>query len=99
MFIIYKGLHCPSKQVLCFHMFQAVDEFFSNIESQKIDIKALNQEKVALKKVENVKTDHEKRLRELRSTQVRYEPATSRGEEKRRTFYVFLWRNPKCLYW
>merc|ERR1712142_61461 len=48
---------------------QAVDEFFSKIESQKIDTKALQQEKSALKKLENVKADHAKRLQVLRETQ------------------------------
>merc|ERR1712142_1398970 len=48
---------------------QAVDEFFSKIESQKIDTKALQQEKSALKKLENVKADHAKRLLALRETQ------------------------------
>jgi len=57
-------------QVLDFSSFsQAVDEFFSKIESQKIDTKALQQEKSALKKLENVKADHAKRLQVLRQTQ------------------------------
>ena len=46
-----------------------MDEFFSKIESQKIDTKALQQEKSALKKLENVKADHAKRLQVLRQTQ------------------------------
>lgn len=49
---------------------QAVDEFFSKMESQKIDMKALQQEKQALKKLENVKRDHEQRLEALHQAQV-----------------------------
>ncbi|XP_026155712.1 ribosome quality control complex subunit NEMF [Mastacembelus armatus] len=48
---------------------KAVDEFFSKIESQKIDMKALQQEKQALKKLENVKRDHEQRLEALHQAQ------------------------------
>ena len=65
----------PSEKVtspwglILFPSFQAVDEFFSKIESQKIDTKALQQEKSALKKLENVKADHAKRLQVLRETQ------------------------------
>ncbi|XP_008309314.1 ribosome quality control complex subunit NEMF [Cynoglossus semilaevis] len=48
---------------------KAVDEFFSKMESQKIDMKALQQEKQALKKLENVKRDHEQRLDALHQAQ------------------------------
>ncbi|XP_045918424.1 nuclear export mediator factor Nemf-like [Micropterus dolomieu] len=48
---------------------KAVDEFFSKMESQKIDMKALQQEKQALKKLENVKRDHEQRLEALHQAQ------------------------------
>ncbi|XP_070697951.1 ribosome quality control complex subunit NEMF [Pempheris klunzingeri] len=48
---------------------KAVDEFFSKMESQKIDMKALQQEKQALKKLENVKRDHEQRLEALHQLQ------------------------------
>ncbi|KAG8449169.1 hypothetical protein GDO86_016009 [Hymenochirus boettgeri] len=44
---------------------KAVDEFFSKVEGQKIDLKALQQEKQALKKLENVRKDHEQRLESL----------------------------------
>lgn len=47
-----------------------MDEFFSKMESQKIDMKALQQEKQALKKLENVKRDHEQRLEALHQAQV-----------------------------
>lgn len=44
---------------------RAIDLFFSSIESQKIDQKGLQQERDALKKLDNIKRDHEKRLDEL----------------------------------
>lgn len=40
------------------------------MESQKIDMKALQLEKHALKKLENVKKDHEQRLEALHQAQV-----------------------------
>ncbi|XP_072346950.1 ribosome quality control complex subunit NEMF isoform X1 [Scyliorhinus torazame] len=48
---------------------KAVDEFYSKLESQKIDLKALHQEKQALKKLDNVRKDHEKRLDALQANQ------------------------------
>lgn len=47
----------------------AVDEFFSKLESQKLDMKVLQQEKAAMKKLDNVKKDHEKRINELQKEQ------------------------------
>ncbi|XP_071453923.1 ribosome quality control complex subunit NEMF homolog [Hetaerina americana] len=47
----------------------AVDEFFSSMESQKIDMKALQQERDALKKLENVKKDHVVRVEALGKAQ------------------------------
>lgn len=47
----------------------AVDEYFSNFESQKIDLKALHQEREALKKLDNVRKDHSQRLVALEKTQ------------------------------
>ena len=49
---------------------QAVDEFYSKMESQKLDVKALHQEKQALKKLDNVKKDHVQRLEALHQAQV-----------------------------
>ena len=49
---------------------EAVDSFFSLIESQKIDAKTLQQEKQVLKKLENVKHDHEQRLKALENAQI-----------------------------
>ncbi|XP_052008996.1 ribosome quality control complex subunit NEMF-like isoform X2 [Xyrauchen texanus] len=48
---------------------KAVDEFFSKMEGQKLDMKALHQEKQALKKLENVRRDHEQRLEALHQVQ------------------------------
>ncbi|XP_058799721.1 ribosome quality control complex subunit NEMF homolog isoform X2 [Phymastichus coffea] len=48
---------------------RAVDEYFSQMESQKIDLKFLQQEREALKKLENVKKDHDQRLVSLGKTQ------------------------------
>ncbi|XP_055332815.1 ribosome quality control complex subunit NEMF-like [Paramacrobiotus metropolitanus] len=47
----------------------AVDEFYSKLESQKLDMNILEQQKLALKKLENVQRDHERRLDALRQTQ------------------------------
>lgn len=48
----------------------AVDEFYSSMVSQKIDLKTYQQECEALKKLSNVKKDHEKRLEELNKAQL-----------------------------
>ncbi|CAG0883508.1 unnamed protein product [Darwinula stevensoni] len=48
---------------------QAVDEFFSKLESQKLDLKVVQQEKEAMKKLQNIRLDHEKRLEGLLKTQ------------------------------
>uniref|UniRef100_A0A915JIT5 Uncharacterized protein n=1 Tax=Romanomermis culicivorax TaxID=13658 RepID=A0A915JIT5_ROMCU len=48
---------------------QAVDEFFSKMESQKLDSKNIQQEKTVIKKLENVKRDHENRLKGLQDAQ------------------------------
>lgn len=40
------------------------------MESQKIDMKALSQEKTALKKLENVRKDHQRRIELLQKSQV-----------------------------
>ena len=39
-------------------------------ESQKIEVKAVQQEKMAMKKLENVRKDHEQRLEKLKTDQV-----------------------------
>ncbi|CAL8273531.1 unnamed protein product [Merluccius merluccius] len=48
---------------------KAVDEFYSKMEGQRIDMKALQQEKQAMKKLDNVKKDHEQRLVALHQAQ------------------------------
>ncbi|XP_030834468.1 nuclear export mediator factor Nemf isoform X1 [Strongylocentrotus purpuratus] len=48
---------------------QAADEFFSKMESQKLDMKVIQQERGALKKLDNVKKDHEKRISSLQQNQ------------------------------
>lgn len=47
----------------------AVDEYFSTMEGQKLDLKALQQEREALQKLERVKKDHNQRLSTLQKTQ------------------------------
>lgn len=47
----------------------AVDQFFSSIEMQKITLRAHQREKEALKKLENIRTDHEKRIQALQEVQ------------------------------
>ncbi|XP_029046457.2 nuclear export mediator factor NEMF homolog [Osmia bicornis bicornis] len=46
-----------------------VDEYFSTMEGQKLDLKVLQQEREALKKLDNVKKDHDQRLISLEKTQ------------------------------
>lgn len=48
----------------------AVDEYYSNMEGQKLDLKILNQEREALKKLDNVKKDHHQRLIQLENQQL-----------------------------
>ena len=43
------------------------------MEGQKIDLKALSQEKMALKKLENVKNDHQRRIEQLQKNQVSFQ--------------------------
>ncbi|XP_006611464.1 nuclear export mediator factor NEMF homolog isoform X1 [Apis dorsata] len=57
----------PYKEFASFDV--AVDEYFSTMEGQKLDLKALQQEREALKKLENVKKDHDQRLITLEKTQ------------------------------
>ncbi|XP_058465012.1 ribosome quality control complex subunit NEMF homolog [Malaya genurostris] len=48
----------------------SVDEFYSTLEGQKIDLKAFAQEREALKKLSNVRTDHAKRIEDLTKAQL-----------------------------
>ncbi|XP_076164522.1 nuclear export mediator factor NEMF homolog Clbn [Ptiloglossa arizonensis] len=57
----------PYKEFTSFDV--AVDEYFSTMEGQKLDLKVLHQEREAVKKLENVKKDHDQRLMTLEKTQ------------------------------
>ena len=52
------------------NIFQAIDEFFSQLESQRIDVKVHQQERQALKKLENIRIDHSQRLTQLQKDQL-----------------------------
>ncbi|XP_053613613.1 ribosome quality control complex subunit NEMF homolog isoform X2 [Plodia interpunctella] len=49
---------------------RAADEFFSALEGQKIDLKTIQVEREAMKKLHNVRKDHEKRVTELEQVQL-----------------------------
>lgn len=66
-FLFSQYVTCPYVEFDNFD--KAVDEFYSKMEGQKIDLKALHQEKQALKKLENVRKDHEERLESLNVAQ------------------------------
>ncbi|XP_044291971.1 nuclear export mediator factor NEMF isoform X2 [Varanus komodoensis] len=66
-FLFSQHAKCPYVEFESFN--KAVDEFYSKLEGQKIDLKALQQEKQALKKLENVRKDHEHRLEALHQAQ------------------------------
>ncbi|KAJ8394233.1 hypothetical protein AAFF_G00048160 [Aldrovandia affinis] len=61
--------HAKSPHVEFDSFDKAVDEFYSKMESQKIDVKALHQEKQAMKKLDNVRRDHVQRLEALHQAQ------------------------------
>ena len=46
-----------------------MDEFYGTLESQKSDMKVVQREKAAMKKLENVKKDHEARIAGLQLEQ------------------------------
>ncbi|XP_050305733.1 ribosome quality control complex subunit NEMF homolog [Anthonomus grandis grandis] len=58
--LFQQHLSMPYKEFDSFCM--AVDEFFSSLESQKLELKAVQQERDAMKKLENVRKDHNQRL-------------------------------------
>ncbi|NXW48544.1 NEMF factor, partial [Nyctiprogne leucopyga] len=66
-FLFSQHSKCPYLEFDSFN--KAADEFYSKLEAQKIDLKALQQEKQALKKLENVRKDHEHRLEALQQAQ------------------------------
>ena len=47
----------------------AIDVFFYEQETQKIEIKSVQKEKNVMKKLENIKTDHENRIKVLKNVQ------------------------------
>jgi len=58
------------KHIVEFDTFNtACDQFFSKVEAQKIELKTVHQEKAAVKKLENVKKDHENRIKSLQELQ------------------------------
>ncbi|XP_014674957.1 PREDICTED: nuclear export mediator factor NEMF-like [Priapulus caudatus] len=61
--------HCSAPYIEFPTFNKACDEFFSQLEGQRLDLKAFEQEKAAMKKLENVKRDHEKRLEALGKAQ------------------------------
>lgn len=66
-FLFEQHKNMPHKEFTTFN--EAVDEFFSSMESQKLELKALQQERDALKKLDNVRKDHDQRLVALEKTQ------------------------------
>jgi predicted ribosome quality control (RQC) complex YloA/Tae2 family protein len=50
---------------------RAIDEFFSKLEAQKIEVKSVQQERMAMKKLQNVRKDHDQRLEALKTEQER----------------------------
>jgi len=61
--------HKNQPYIQCTTFNQAVDDFFSALESQRYDSKVIQREKAILKKLENVRKDHETRIRDLRGEQ------------------------------
>ncbi|CAH1731775.1 ribosome quality control complex subunit NEMF homolog [Aphis gossypii] len=66
-FLFAQHRNLPSKTYESFN--EAVDEFYSNLESQKYDVKCMQQEKGAVKKLQNIVKDHEERLKKLQDAQ------------------------------
>ncbi|CAG0924813.1 unnamed protein product, partial [Notodromas monacha] len=74
----HKYIQFDSAPFLGFPNFSAaVDEFYSKLENQKLDLKVVQHEKLAMKKLENVLKDRENRLAGLQETQ---ETDKRRGE-------------------
>lgn len=66
-FLFMQHKECPRSELESFN--KAVDEFFGNLESQKADLKIVQLEKSAQKKLDNIKKDHEQRLATLEKQQ------------------------------
>ncbi|VDN00887.1 unnamed protein product [Thelazia callipaeda] len=70
----FKFSQFNERQIKQFSSFsECVDEFFSKLESQKADLKALNVEKEAMKKLNNVIKDQQERIAALELAQVERE--------------------------
>ncbi|GMR32730.1 hypothetical protein PMAYCL1PPCAC_02925, partial [Pristionchus mayeri] len=70
----YQFAQCAEDTTKKFESFsEAVDEFLSKMTTQKADQRALNIEREALKKLENVKKDQEERVIELDRSQEKLE--------------------------
>ncbi|CAO3676869.1 hypothetical protein G6F70_002223 [Rhizopus microsporus] len=67
-FLYKQFTHRKFKEYPTFDM--AVDEFFSSIEAQKLELKTRKQEEAALKKLEAVKQEQEKRVESLLNQQL-----------------------------
>jgi predicted ribosome quality control (RQC) complex YloA/Tae2 family protein len=66
----YLWKKCENLKYLAFNNFdRAVDEFYSKLETQKLEQQNTAQNKEAVKKLENVKKDHQKRIEELKLSQ------------------------------
>uniref|UniRef100_A0A2C9K1Q6 NFACT RNA-binding domain-containing protein n=1 Tax=Biomphalaria glabrata TaxID=6526 RepID=A0A2C9K1Q6_BIOGL len=66
-YLFCQHLNKPVKEFDQFN--KAVDEYFSKVESQKVEVKVIQQEKTAMKKLDHVKKEHEKRLETLQKEQ------------------------------
>ena len=60
---------------------QAVDEYFTRIESQKLDLKTKNQEALFNKKIESARLEQESRMRGLEKAQEEFREKASLIEE------------------
>lgn len=69
LFSQYKNLKEGQGLVQLDSFNNAVDMFFSSIESQKLDQRIYHKEREAMKKLDNIKRDHEKRLLDLEEQQ------------------------------
>ena len=70
IFAQHQNLEKKKQRLVQYDSFnKAIDVFFSSIESQKIDQRTYQKEKDAMKKLDNIKKDHEKRLQNLEEQQ------------------------------
>lgn len=70
LFATYRNLESKGQRLVRHESFNdAIDMFFSSIESQKLDQRVYQKERDAMKKLDNIKRDHEKRLADLEEQQ------------------------------